>query len=336
LKISFITFGGRCIGTGHLFRCLAISKWLKNTIKADISFYLVRSSEDNQNIAANIIRERSSYNVTIISDNSIDKVCSNIAIVDNLDTSYSIMKELRGNVDTLVSIDNTSESRVLADITINPLYYNLKDPSYVRKKNEYIGPKYQIISPEYFQFKNKHNSYVKNILIIQGGSDPFGITYKIVKDIESLLLVNSNIVINVVSGPASKDVSLFSSVSKRYKNRIIFHRNIINMSNFLRNIDLAISSVGVVAFEVSSLGIPSIYVTGVNKEVETGRAMEKLGVGICLGLYKKIPPNEIYNSLYNLIENSDLRNEIRCNCLNVFNKNNIEKMIEIINNKGGG
>ena len=39
---------------------------------------------------------------------------------------------------------------------------------------------------------------------------------------------------------------------------------------FLKNIDIAISSIGITAFEIASMGIPAVHVTSVKKEVETG------------------------------------------------------------------
>ena len=75
MKVSFITFGGREIGTGHLFRCLAIADWIRLLeIDAEISFYLYDSGLENQSKALEILQSRSVYPCKIHNINSIRKL----------------------------------------------------------------------------------------------------------------------------------------------------------------------------------------------------------------------------------------------------------------------
>ena len=107
------------------------------------------------------------------------------------------------------------------------------------------------------------------------------------------------------------------------------HENIIDMSYFLEDIDIAISSIGVVAFEIASMGIPAIHVTGIEKELETAEAMSALGVSINIGLYHSLS-SEFNDTLVKLIDNESLRKEMRDNCLKNFNVGFSRKLIEII------
>jgi len=332
LKVSFITFGGRVIGTGHLFRCLAISEWMEQLkLNAEISFHLYDSGVEEQNKALEILQSRSNYCCYIQNKESIKDIHFDTVVVDLLDAPLDLMGFLKKKSNLLVSIDNVSKSRELSNIAINPLYYKI-DKS--KTSHDYIGPKFQIISHRFFNKKSNWRDKVEKILIIQGGSDPFGITYKIVRDLESLLL-NKSIALDVVVGPASNQSHELLNLSNKYHNQIVIHENILEMSDFLENIDLAISSVGVVAFEIASMGIPAIHVTGVKKELETSESMSDLGVSINMGIYNSFS-TQLYGTVLKLINNKFLRKRMRDNCFKNFDLSVTKKLIELIalNTKG--
>jgi spore coat polysaccharide biosynthesis predicted glycosyltransferase SpsG len=331
LKISLLTFGGTFIGTGHLFRCLAISEWVYILDKSiEISFHLYGMGIESQDKALEILQNRSEYNSYIESDNSIKDLELDVVIVDLLNAPSSIMIFLKECSNLLVSIDNTSESRRYSSIAINPLYYKMERERCNSVKCDYIGPIFQIISPSFFNKTSNWSSEVKNILIIQGGSDPFGVSHRVVQDMQKILLDNKSVVFHIVSGPAIEGSNLLLDLAKKNDKRMVIHHNILKMNDFLKNIDLAISSIGVVAFEIASMGIPAIHVTGVEKELETGLSMDELGVSIFLGMYEKLDPNQLSDTILMLINNGVLRSQMRGECLNNFNTNTTKKLIESI------
>ena len=208
MKIAFITFGGRIIGTGHLFRCLAIADWI-NYLEFDveISFHLYDSGFEEQDKALEILHNRSSYESKIQDKNSIGELDFETVVLDMLDAPINIVRLIKKKSKFLVSVDNVASSRRLSDVAINPLYYRINN----NKINwDYVGPKFQIISHKFFNKRSIWRNEVKRILIIQGGSDPFGIAPKIAKHLESLAIERS-ISLHVIVGPASKQSSdLFS------------------------------------------------------------------------------------------------------------------------------
>ena len=218
MKISFITFGGREIGTGHLFRCLAISEWMEQLkLNAEISFHLYDSGVEELNKALEIMRSRSDYCCHIQNKESIKDMRFDTVVVDLLDAPIDLMNFLKKKSNFLVSIDNVSKSRELSNIAINPLYYKI-DKS--KTSHDYIGPKFQIISHRFFNKKSNWRDKVEKILIIQGGSDPYGIAPKIVRDLESLLL-NKSIALHVVVGPASNQSHDLLNLSNKHHNQTI-------------------------------------------------------------------------------------------------------------------
>ena len=326
MKISFITFGGREIGTGHLFRCLAIADWMRQLkLNAEISFHLYDSGFEEQNKALEILQSRSNYSCSIQNKNSIKGMNFDTVVLDLLDVPIDLMEFVKKKSNFLVSIDNVSNSRELSNIAINPLYYKINKS---KINHDYIGPKFQIISHKFFNKKSNWKNKVEKILIIQGGSDPFGFAPKIAKDIE-LLLLNNSISLHVVVGPATNKSNDLINLSNKHPSQIVIHENIVEMSNFLENIDLAISSIGVVAFEIASMGIPAIHITGVEKELESAESMSDLGVSINMGIYNSLS-TELLDAVVKLKDNKFLRKQMRDNCLKNFNSSFTKKLIELI------
>ena len=333
MKISFITFGGPKIGTGHLFRCLAMSEWFEElTLYPEISFHLYDLGLEKLDKAFEILQTRSSYCCYLQNLESIKEARFDTVIVDLLNAPLDLMSTLKKRSNLLVSIDNITKSRKLSNIAINPLYYEIKNNDI---DHDYIGPKFQIISPGFFNKKSLWKKNVEKILIIQGGSDPYGNAPKIVKDLEPLLF-NKLITLHVIIGPASNQSSELLSLAAKYHDQIVLHKNIYKMSDFLLDIDLAICSVGIVAFEVASMGIPAVHVTGVEKELETAEAMGDLGLSINMGMYN-YSSTKLFDTVLALINNNSVRKKIRDNCLKIFNAMNAKKLIElIIHNSTGG
>ena len=196
-------------------------------------------------------------------------------------------------------------------------------------KNDYIGPQFHITSPEFNNLKSQFRKDVKNILVIQGGADPFNLTCDIISQLDFIKKDFNGVKIHVITGPAY--IHTKSLLVYKKENNIVFHNNIKKMGLFLKNIDLAISSIGVTAFEIAGMGIPSIHITSIEKEIETGRALKEQGVSVFLGLCCKDDIGYLLKSSVSRLINSQYsRKKMRRNCFKLFNKSFNEKIIKEI------
>ncbi len=328
--ISFITFGGSEVGTGHLYRCLAISEWACKIFEyVKISFYLYGCDEQSFNISQEIIRSQCQYNVYNYNDCCFEPEKWDVVIVDLLNAPLSLMSVLNKSSCSVVSIDNTSDSRCLSDIAINPLYYQLDNACGKNVKHDLIGPENQIISPRFYKKKymDKGDS-VENILIIQGGADPQNLTKFIYYDLLNILDEFKHIKLHVIIGPAAKEtIQVFNN---KHADRIFIHSFVKDMDTFLSNMSIAVSSIGITAFELARMEVPAIHVTAIEKELETGLFLEKLGVSILLGKYNSLESGVLYNEISRLVKDSLTRREMKNSCRKFFNREKVERVVKLI------
>ena len=78
------------------------------------------------------------------------------------------------------------------------------------------------------------------------------------------------------------------------------------------------------------MGIPSIHVTAIKKEIKTGEVLDRLGSSVLLGLYNELESKEILGKLEFLINNKSYRKKMRDFALKNFNSNNTKLIINSI------
>ncbi len=206
------------IGTGHIFRCLTIAKYLKKNFKlrnTDITF-LTRSSSKYK-IGFNILKQNE-FRVVAIKDKKLelssndelkylDKNPSNLLIIDRLGKiKKNLVKKLDNLFNKKIIIDDSSTNRKYFDISLNPLIHNVKN-----EQNSFIGFDHLIL-PVYFYKHKKGISKNKNIFIFFGGHDPKKITIKILR------ILNKN----------DLNLTLYvSSIFKKVIDKVIISKKII-------------------------------------------------------------------------------------------------------------
>ena len=125
--------------------------------------------------------------------------------------------------------------------------------------------KYAIINKEFSKnTTTKTEKIVKKIIVLQGGSDTYCFTPKI---IDSFNLIKKDLEISVIIGESFNCwKKLEQSISKSNKKINVLH-NVKNLSKILKKYDLAITAGGMTSLELACVGIPSIIICGEKFEI---------------------------------------------------------------------
>ncbi|WP_231493717.1 PseG/SpsG family protein [Methanobrevibacter arboriphilus] len=355
------------IGTGHIYRGLAIASKLPNhevlflldedkklgieIIESYNYPYLTHKSTKNHINFESDNNNSNNFNSnsnSIIEDNSIN---SSIDIDNKDDGHYNddLMEKIKEYDPDIVINDilNTSYEYISLLKKNNYFVVNFEDigdgakvadivfdalyEHQIPSKNVYSGYKYYILKDEFYFQKQKeikkHDS-VNEILLTFGGTDPNDLTRK---TLNAILNSKYKGIITIILGLGYKDKKGIKKEFNKHSNVEIFE-NVKNISEYMYKADLIFTSAGRTMYEIASIGVPCICLCQNNRELTHTFANAKNGF-INLGLGKDIDEEEIIDTMENLINNTNIRIEMNKRMLNIDLKHGFENIMDIVKNK---
>jgi len=303
--IVFNVAGYQEIGLGHVYNCLILAneildhriKFIVDS-KSDLAFEKISASnyEVYQQKTDDLVEEIASLNPDLV-------------INDVLDTNEEFILNLKYIGIKILNFEDLGAGAVHADLVVNAIY-----PETEVLPNHYFGAQYFCARDE-FLIDLVHNKTVevKNILISFGGVDPNNLTYKVLNSIYDYC-IKHDLKITVILGLGySFHDSLigFSDIDIR--------KNVTNISDFMREADIAFSSAGRTVYELALSKTPSIILAQNKRELTHFFASSENGF-INLGLGKECSSTLILDTFNKLLLNKTSREEM----VRRMSANNIE------------
>ncbi|MDD5108771.1 MAG: glycosyltransferase [Candidatus Omnitrophica bacterium] len=253
-----------------------------------------------------------------------------ISILNQLNTESREVILFKKHSRRLVTIEDVGKSSLLADLRFNILYPQPKaitELSFL-PLSKVFQEKHTLLK----QIKKK----AKNILVLQGGSDTYGFTPKIIKSLNS---VDPQIKINVVLGPYFSHFKELDIVLRNSSREFDIISNCSDLSFLMTEADIAISAAGNTLFELACLGVPTMVVCAEKFEEITAKILEEKGFCINLGYGSDIKEKDIFATLDRLTANYKLRFSMSKRGKELIDGagikrivNRIEKLIDSIDN----
>ena len=263
-------------GMGHLFRSLLYASYLDSIHEP----YIVLINDDKG--ALDILESRNiPYRLVDFSDSSdwqtqvISEYNADVWIEDKFETTIEMTQNIKKNHILLCAIDEFGPGAELCDIHFAGMLYLTGHE--VRGKKKYCGSEYVILNPEIEKYK-KSRSDVSNVIISLGGSDPFGLTVEIVKEISKF-----DYNVEIIVGP---DFDYRDELDEVNTRQYPVLQNVPSLIQVFSKFDFAITGGGVTCCEANSCGIPCIIFANAPHEVHTGNFMEKKGGAVYAGSYE--------------------------------------------------
>ena len=309
------------IGTGHIYRGLAIASKLANH---DVLFLL----DEDQKLGIEIIKD---YNYPYLTHDNIEKdllkkihdYYPDIVINDILNTNSSYIKNLKENGYFVLNFEDIGEGSKYADLVFDALCEHQ-----VPFKNLYSGHKYYILKDEFYYHDKKEINNVKEILLTFGGTDPNDLTRKTL----NALLKSSYIhKITIILGLGYKDKK---GIKEEFfeNSRIEIFENVKNISEYMHRADLIFTSAGRTMYEVASLGIPCVCLCQNERELTHIFGNAENGF-LNLGLGKNLTENQIISTIEKLLDDHNLRCEMSKRMLAIDLKHGYENLMNVVKEK---
>lgn len=307
-KLAIRADGGQIIGMGHVMRCMELAKEFKHR-SIEVLFISKYSKEVNEilenncidfiNINSDDLEEELEEVKKIILEEKIDTI-----LTDSYFLSDKYLLELKKYVDTLISIDDNSLYYYPSDFIINGnIYANGLDYKIINNKSKLLlGTEYTILRDEFQnEFNYIVNEQVKNILITMGGSDINDFTPFVLDSIKEI-----DVNINVIIGKSFKCIDKIKSIAKGNKNINLIY-NPSNISEIMKNTDIAISASGSTVYELGVIGVPTILIIQAKNQENIAYELDKNNIMINLGYFYNINKRDILLIVENLMNNFSKR-----------------------------
>lgn len=342
MKVLFRVDANHETGIGHLVEALTLAGALRARAGAAVSF-LTRDAR----VATDLIGAAGHGLWTI--DQAMDEAAEidllgqtadrhgfGVIVIDLRDKSADYYAEVNSRVRGLVVIlDSTKMEAVPGDIVVNFSiaqdrgFYEALAPS----ETQYlIGPRYMPMDNAFIEDLRKEKAVsgeVKTILVTQGGSDPAGLSAKIIHALTTPPL-DARLV--AVIGPA---------VSEQHREElrgISISRNLrlrwnVSQSEMLRLMalsDLAVTAAGNTLYELAALGTPCAIVCHHEEHQAVAREFEKRKAAINLGIGTRISETVIADAVRTVLSDPAKQAELSKNARRIADGKGTDRIVDAI------
>jgi|AGTN01.3.fsa_nt_gi Spore coat polysaccharide biosynthesis protein, predicted glycosyltransferase len=282
MKIRIITDGNKTLGLGHIYQSVTLANYLKNDKRYSLDISFITKSD---NSIAKLIKDAGYKVMQLSTDEDIfsllKKEKTDKIIFDKLDVSSELAKKIKSELNgKLIIFTNLTKANEYADISVTAdLGKECKnifklDP--ITGQIKYNGPKYWILRPEFFRYKEL-NSYlidtINKILIIFGGVDPKNYSSLVLNEI---LKMNDKFQIQLILGSAFEyQEEIYKIIKQNISSRseISILRNVSNVAQLMFESDLVFTSPGLSFFEALFLEKPVILFHQNKQQIEEFRGL---------------------------------------------------------------
>jgi spore coat polysaccharide biosynthesis predicted glycosyltransferase SpsG/CMP-N-acetylneuraminic acid synthetase len=286
-RILFRVDGGSGIGMGHVYRSLAIADEIRSiSPSADIQFLMKAAhAEGVQRVSS------AGYPVRIVSDDlpelvmkEIQEYSPNIIVndfpapmrTDYLDALAKLGASTVNLVDSLEDIEKPAE---LASVIIATMHEDQ-----VELQDFYGGPAFAILRDSFADRSSKLREVARRLVVSFGGSDPQGLTLKVLRSLDALAKEWKDLSVGVILGPAFSYKKKLEEILPilSYRPRIL--ENVEHMADIFSDADLVFCSGGMTVFEIAALGTPGVVICQNAREQRRMEAFSREGTIVHLGL----------------------------------------------------
>ena len=283
--IGFRVDANEVIATGHLMRCISIALECKKRGQQCI-FFMAEDKETER------LRKAGFQYYILNSDwKNLDNEISEFQkILENYKLNYLVVDSYQATAGYLAALEE-----------IQPVCYidDLKREVYeVSVVLHYISP---------FHYKKEKVIREKSILITTGGTDFYNVAGKVAALCQNSMQIKSY-KIHLIIGSMNQHETELEQLAEKYTN-IILHKNITNMSDYMRLCEVAVSAGGTTLLELCACKIPTVCFSFADNQVKFANDMGKIGAVKYVGDARKIEDieNKIVKQLLIFIKNEEER-----------------------------
>ena len=347
MNIFFRVDCSHIIGTGHIIRCLKLSKYFDGNI-----YFICKKFKNNLNqkviengynlFEIDIDTDYSNINDTkswlgesfnddaLKTINVLKNYKVDLLIIDQYAIDYKWQNLVKKYVKKILVLDDYIERRhncdyILNSLEDNPVNYN----EYKNNSKLLLGNDYFIISKEFLKSaeSKKFNKNISRVFIFISGSDVHNYTYDICKKIENKY---NHIIFDILVGGANINYKQISELCFKNTN-FNYYFNIEKVHEIMILADVCIGSLGQNFIERCVLGIPSIVFTIADNQLGFLEKYKDKKMFLYCG-HKPSNLNNVLEKFESILNNNQLWLELKksVNLYNIGKNNKLSNLKKIL------
>lgn len=222
------------------------------------------------------------------------------------DLNARVLSELADRGCAVVTLDDASERRLVADLAILPPTHGALALEWPHFRGEaLIGWAWTVLSMSIHARKpNAGAGRPLSLMVTMGGADPVGLTLRCGRLLQAIAeLVEPVFVI----GPAFSDPAGQVEALAALWGRDAIADGIGDLGVLAARSDLALIAYGVTAQELAAAGVPALYVGLTDDHVQSAQALAASGAGDNLGRYDMLTDTQICEAIAALASDRNRR-----------------------------
>jgi len=325
VKVCILAEGGRDIGLGHLYRCRSIAIELREQTKVDI---FASCPEENllrsvfEGLSYRFLKPEEIYNGA-----SFDAV-----IVDIPGFSYESQQTLRKKCKLLIGIDDSGEGPFDYDVLIRPNFLQMSAPRMTRAGAQILaGRDCIILHPAFSKLtpSTERSDKAKELLICFGGSDPGGLTLRVIPVLRQLPAgISIDIIVGRGFSRPERVVDLIGG-----DNRFSVLLNVPDLAEMLNTCSAALIAGGTLMYEACALGVPSVVICQNEEQNREAAVFAEQHAVLNLGSAKSVCDSIIIDAVGKVCCDTELRKELSGNAKKMVSRTGVQRVATMILDK---
>ena len=292
-SVLFRCDGSPEIGLGHVVRCLALADEFREAHGCRIAFAMRHSPLGFEMVLEKgypVLTSRDDgqfFNYAQWLEEAIGNADAQALVLDvRDDLPRAAVEALRDQGVFIVTLDDPSERRLAADLAFYPPVPQVQKLDWTGFTGQlYVGWEWVVLRREFAQRPPRVPHERPVVLVTMGGSDPAGLTLKIV---EALDLLDEDFETVVVLGPGFCFHEALGDLLAKTRRHFDVRQNVTDMRSLMAQADLAVASFGVTAYELAAMGVPAIYLCLTPDHAESASIFDSIGAAVSAGIHSTI------------------------------------------------
>jgi spore coat polysaccharide biosynthesis protein SpsF len=321
--------GGGTLGYGHVKRSLALGKALR-----DREGYAVLFALNGNDSAAHILRAADFQTAVLPQFGQSNALAAMVAemkpdiFVCDLRQNLTgqALSRLAARVPVTAVIDDSSERRLAATHAYYPPLPQTRALSWQGAHCDVrVGWEWSILGfdPARYHSARKQPNATPRIVVSMGGSDPFDLTRLAAR---ALARVSPPFKARFVIGPGFRGATPLVRAIQSMSPNFEAVEGISDLGVEFAEADLALVAFGVTAYELASLGVPSLYLAITEDHMLSASAFESAGMGVVVGLARKVRAEDIARMTWTLLADEKRRSDMRAAGLSTIDGRGAERI----------